>query len=390
MHAPSRSEASFLGALTADAASLGLHWIYDFDHLAKLAESKPEFREPDPKAYEGVFSFFAHGQRQAGDLSHYGEVLLLAAETLAEDARLAEGGPRLKPRAYQARYREHFGPGGRFVGYVDSPMRLTLENLARYDAEAAEVGLRTSGGLKPEIARVVVQKVVPYTRFLSGAELVLPVTRAIQVTYSEPEVLAAALEIARTIDAHKPMASGAIDEQAPAVATLAALGLQLGSEDELRATVEPAVRVTNNADFAVACARFSWDLLRGLQRGEALEAAFRAAIDRCEGPARDAAMKGWNTRLVSLKGVSAEIGRTCYLKEALPLAVCLLKNTTNFTDAVRANIRAGGDSCGRSMMLGAWAGALYGLGGAQGVPLSWLLRLRAGARVGLALQHREG
>ena len=31
--------------------------------------------------------------------------------------------------AYQAEYRAHFGPGGEFVGYIDSPTRLTLRTL---------------------------------------------------------------------------------------------------------------------------------------------------------------------------------------------------------------------------------------------------------------------
>ena len=31
---------------------------------------------------------------------------------------------------YQAEYRSHFGPGGEFVGYIDSPTRLTLRTLS--------------------------------------------------------------------------------------------------------------------------------------------------------------------------------------------------------------------------------------------------------------------
>jgi ADP-ribosylglycohydrolase len=114
-----------LGAYVADAASLGLHWIYDTEHLAKLAlDGRPlEFREPDPAAYEGVKSYFAHPNRHAGDLSHYGESALVMADTLAELEQYDR-------EAYLANFRAFFSPEHGYAGYLDKATRGTLENLA--------------------------------------------------------------------------------------------------------------------------------------------------------------------------------------------------------------------------------------------------------------------
>ena len=55
-----------LGALVADAASMGLHWIYDQARIKDVALDAPEFMQPDPKNYDGVPAYFAHRNRAAG------------------------------------------------------------------------------------------------------------------------------------------------------------------------------------------------------------------------------------------------------------------------------------------------------------------------------------
>ncbi len=375
-------ESAFLGALVADAASVGLHWIYDFDHLNGLvAAGGAEFRTPKKADYDGVFGFFAHGAKVSGDQSHYGEALLIAAESMADG-----GEPNV--RTFQNKFRDHFGAGGPFVGYIDHPTRETLQNLAKAEKDSAESAIAAAGSLKPEIARVVIQKVTPYTRYLTGEALVGPVTRAIQVTYSEPDVLAVALKVAEAMDRSKPDASGAVDEQAPAAASLAALALRPnGASAERRDVVRRTVRVTNNSETAVGFALFVFDFLVELQGGASAEAAFASACARSTDAGVVAAVtRGWEHSLEPLKETSSELGRTCYLKETVPLALCVFRRTTSFRDAINVNIRAGGDSCGRALMLGSWAGALYGLGGEKGVPAAWLLRLRAGARIAAALE----
>ena len=62
------------GALVADAASLGLHWIYDPKRLAEIAgRGDVVFLKPDPANYEGCKGVFVHETKEAGALSGYGE-----------------------------------------------------------------------------------------------------------------------------------------------------------------------------------------------------------------------------------------------------------------------------------------------------------------------------
>jgi ADP-ribosylglycohydrolase len=118
--------AALMGALVADAAALGLHWIYDPARIETIARTHggPAFVPPDAANYDGVKGYFAHGARQNGMLTQYGEVLHLAIRSLNHTGRVFD------QAAYQSAYAARFGPGGGYVGYIDRVMRGTLANLA--------------------------------------------------------------------------------------------------------------------------------------------------------------------------------------------------------------------------------------------------------------------
>jgi len=103
-----------LGALTADAAALGLHWLYDTDRLAEVAGDHVVFRQPRIEDYEGFTGYFAHGWRKSGDLSHYGESLMVMLRSLTENYG------EFAAQQYQKVFKLYFGPGGCFVGYIDN------------------------------------------------------------------------------------------------------------------------------------------------------------------------------------------------------------------------------------------------------------------------------
>lgn len=74
-------------------------------------------------------------------------------------------------------------------------------------------------------------------------------------------------------------------------------------------------------------------------------------------------------------GAGNAFGRTCYLNEAMPVIVHIVGHSRSFTEAIRANIQCGGDSCGRAWIIGPAMAAVHGVDGECGTPLSWLARV---------------
>ena len=362
------------GGWVADAASLGLHWLYDSQRILEVGGQSPEFLPPKAEYFEGGFGYFAHEGKQVGDISHYG-----AATGVLTESLVASGG-RLDIRDYQRRFRAFFGPGGGWQGYIDNPTRLTLDNLHAIEQQAIARGLSAiTAELTDKQQRVLVQKVLPYTSRLTGDDLEGPVRKAISLTYREPAILEAGVQLAETIDRHLQSQSGADDLQLPAVSKLPPLVACYAGQRELMDRVEAAVRVTNHNDEAVAWARCSARLLEGLLLGESMPAALDAAVG--EAPAPDRLADARSGAYLDAVGAGDTFGRTCYLHEAMPVIFHILCHAASYTEAVRANIHCGGDSCGRAWIIGPAMTAIHGVGSGHGIPLGWLARLRDAPRV---------
>lgn len=282
-----RKTAALMGALTADAAALGLHWIYDPQRIAQIvADGSAAFRPIDPANYEGVPAYFAHALRRNGMTSQYGNVLTLAMLSITSN------GGTFNPTAFQSAYSAHFGRGGTYQGYIDRVVHGTLDNLAN-------------------------EKTDP---------------------------------------------SGIDDDQLPAVATLPAIVVRYGAD---AAQIETAIRITNvNADASRYGLIFA-QTLDALLKGTPLKTALTASDE----PALQAALSTSETDSVAYGETTK---RACHLPMGMPLSWHILNTTTSFEDAIEQNIKAGGDSCGRAMVIGALAGAAYDL---SAIPLNWTLKL---------------
>lgn len=363
------------GGWVADAAALGLHWLYDSERILDVGGEYPEFLPPTAEYFKGGgFGYFAHDGKRSGDISHYG-----AATGVLMQSLLRTGG-RLDIRDYQRCFRTFFGPGGDWQGYIDNPTRVTLDNLNTIEQQAIDQALVTiTADLTDKQQRVLVQKVLPYTRRLSGDQLAEPVRKAISLTYQEPDIQEAGVQLAETIDRNLSPKSGADDLQLPAVSKLPPLVALYGGQADLLEVTEAAVRVTNNNDEAVAWARCSARLLDHLFRGGPVSSALDAAS--LEGPAAETLASARSGALLDALAAGDVYGRTCYLGEAMPVIFHILAHARSFTEAVRANIQCGGDSCGRAWIIGPAMAAIHGVGGERGIPLSWLARLSDGAVV---------
>lgn len=308
--------ATVLGALVADSAALGLHWLYDPERIAQIEKKQNiAFLTPNLENYADAKGFFAHSGKTAGDSSGYGEICLLMLKHYAAHGEFDR-------TAYQTEFRNLFGPGGAYRGYVDSPTRQTLLKLIP---------------LAPE---------------------------------DYPEI------------------SGADDDQFAALASVAVVtALHTGSTNSLLTKVEQIVRLTNDNATAVTAAQYAAAVLAAVLDGKPVEQALAQSLPHAKeelGVLLEDALA-----MDTLDSVRAaqRFGSACHVLEGLPVIVHILRHATNYQQAVEANIRAGGDSCGRAIMLGAIAAAGAELHGdaTSTIPLLWLAKYRQFTRAANAI-----
>ncbi len=374
-----RAKNLVIGALTADAAAMGLHWIYDQAHIAKIAPDAPEFYAPDAANYAGVPAFFAHPTRHVGDPSQYGEQLLVMMRAL-----LANGGA-YDADLYAAAFRAHFGYGGAYVGYIDHATRDTLDNHRRAeDAALARAQALPFDG-PAGVTRAMVTKAMALRSKFDGDALRAEFEQAVRLTHDDDAVVAHGFSVLEEILASPP-ASGAHDAQLPAIAKLPALVARLAqAEDAIFAdAVASAVRTTSDHPEAAAFGMVSARMMQAAVLTGDLEAVIAAA--RTHGTAQTNALlddalsrKGQDNR-----AVTAHFGMACDLTYGVPSALHNLATAADYASAVRANIMAGGDTCGRAILLGGVMGALHG------VPSEWSGQLTHGAEVAAGLDALLG
>lgn len=121
---------AILGALVADTASMGFHWLYDQTLIKKYTTSTPEFHAPNQDEYEGK-GYFAHKGKAVGSPSQYG------AQLTAMLASLSHTQPYSESR-YIASFRTWFDFGGQWQGYIDKPTKIAL--LAMHQEEVSIFG----------------------------------------------------------------------------------------------------------------------------------------------------------------------------------------------------------------------------------------------------------
>ena len=102
-------------ALLANAATLGVHWIYNFQFLEALSKKQSLlFLDPDEKMYEASkIAYFAYPGYKAGDYTGVGQLITLLYDALADN-------PTFNKDDYQVLLTSLYMPGGTYKGYVES------------------------------------------------------------------------------------------------------------------------------------------------------------------------------------------------------------------------------------------------------------------------------
>lgn len=299
--------AAIIGALVSDAAALGLHWLYDPERIAQIESSKEiVFIQPDATNYAGTKGFFAHPNKLAGDSSGYGEICLLMLQHMAKHGKF-------KRTEYQEEFCAHFGPGGRYIGYIDSPTRLTLRKLLPLESK------------------------------------------------------------------EYPAKSGADDDQFAALATIPVLvATHKGTQGDLLKLVEEVVSITNNNDVAISAAQCTASLLLSVLNGEMMGKALASVLPAAGVKLNPLLEASLNYKSLDSITVANTFGSACHVIEGLPTVFHIAQHTNDYKTAIKSNIRAGGDSCGRGIILGAIVAAYQANqeNMASSMPLSWITRYR--------------
>ena len=205
---------------------------------------------------------------------------------------LAENNGEFAAHHYQKVFKLYFGPGGRFVGYIDNATRITLQNLVRIEGEAVAAALTAAPQLSDETRNKLIGQVLPYCRIYSGQALRAPVERDIRMTGGDDQMVEIAWDIVRVVDEVASQVSGADDDQVSATAKLPPLVACLAHHYEagsskLAEIIETAVRATNNNDEAVRYAKLCSVLLESVIRGESTIEAIREALASVDPEARE-------------------------------------------------------------------------------------------------------
>ena len=76
---------------------------------------------------------------------------------------------------------------------------------------------------------------------------------------------------------------------------------------------------------------------------------------------------------MSINQLVKEFGLACNLPGSFQGALASIIGATSYEDAIRGNIMAGGDSCSRGIIIGAYLGAKFGL---SSIPIEWLNKVK--------------
>lgn len=372
-----RAFASVLGAVVGDAASLGLHWVYDLEQLKGFVAENGGAPEFQPAARSSW-----HGGKAKGLTSMYGATAVTTLKSLADNKGWVSG-------KFNGAYLETFGPGGSYVGYADKAMKLTVLNLLTASVEAGKAlepptDLAVPGPVRMAMWRSV--KPAAEGGAASAEELAAATEAAVKAAAptASSEVLAWAKAAAAKLQeiALKPV--GADDAQSSGFAKLAPVVGRYAGHRELLHVVTQAIRATQENEDAVSalvpCARILEAVVMGATPAQAVascirffEQPLRAAV---ESAVKAAAEDGDYVKVVE------RYGNACDLSSSVPASVyLLLRPGATYTSALRENMLAGGDSAARACFLGAALAAVHGVGTAAGVPDAWVAATKDAAVV---------
>jgi hypothetical protein len=292
-----RAAAAVLGSFVADAATMGLHWIYDMaelqQHLAAGAGSRggaPEFREPPGCPYY---------QYPSGALSPYGDEALVLLRCMC-----ASKGGEMDPVEFSDAlfgWAKEYRQGGGFIDHATQGF-LTHMLAGRQWPEC---------GAEDKQANCLGKVAMLVARYAGTGKLTKQVTDAVRVHQNHDQAVCFAVAAALLLE------QIVLGSSLPAALELAKASMEA-----------PALAAVEAAEAAGALS--TADMLGGLGH-----------------------------QLMPGEPKAALVGRSCGFPQAFSGALhAVLGAHGDYTRGVRANILAGGDNCCRAGLVGALLAAL--------------------------------
>ncbi len=294
-----RAKGMVLGQFLGDAASLGVHWIYNTKEIEHL---HPQGLQGFEVPAEGHY----HAGKLAGDPTHYGDAAWVLLEALARETTF-------NVTTFGRAFVEKMDPGKGYSGYFDSATRGTLENYRNHlevsqepydfqegadDDQLATISLLAvllafyvarNGGIPADRTGLFEQvKILTHVRQQND--------RAVAYCQAHTRLL---LELLAGRDIHS--AFHHVEEQ-------------LDTEDKLDREVRRKLR-------------------------DAFQLKHKGTVEATD-----------------------FLGQSCPLICSFPSAVqATAKHNEDFQTAIIETVKAGGDNAGRAAMIGSWIGARIGV-----------------------------
>lgn len=293
-----RVKGMVLGQFLGDAASLGVHWIYNTSDIEQAHPNGLRGFEVPPVGHY-------HAGKLAGDPTHYGDAAWVLLEVLAEETDF-------NVVTFGQSFVEKMDPSRGYTGYFDSATRGTLENYRNHLEASDEPYGFQEGADDDQLATITVLAIL--VAFYAARNNGLPADRS---------------EIFEQIETLTRIRQN--NDRAVAYCRAhARLLLEILGGRDLHSSFH---HVEEQLDSE---AKLDREVRRKLK--DAFQLKHKSTLEATD-----------------------LLGQSCPLICSFPSAVqATAKHNEDFATAILETARAGGDNAGRAAMIGSWIGARIG------------------------------
>lgn len=298
MQLKNRLKGMVLGQFLGDAASLGVHWIYNTKDIESMYPNGLQgFEIPTEGHY--------HAGKLSGDLTHYGDAARVLLEALAEETTFDAA-------SFGAAYVEKMDPSKGYQGYFDAATRGTLENFKNH----LEVSVDPFG-------------------FQEGAD---------------DDQLATISSLAVFIAFYIVRNEGLPDDRSEILDQVEALTRVRQNNDRAVAYCQAHARLL----LELLAGRDIHSAFHHVEEQLATDATLDLEVRR-------KLKEAFELKHKSTVEATDLLGQSCPLICSFPSAVqATAKHNEDFQKAILETAQAGGDNAGRGALIGSWIGARLG------------------------------